>query len=692
MVIYLNMTINLIIEDIGVKDAGKGFARITSRKMTELGLQPLDVIEICGQRKSAIRVMPMSAEDDEKHSCIKIDGITRQNIKSTIKDKIVLKKVELLSTNKIVLSPANSKSLLFMSDTKILLSKMNGLVVSVGDKLFVKLPGNKSEEFNVLSTNPSSSSVIDSKTKIEIKRVKANSEPKKLTTYSDIGGLSEQLKKIKDLIELPLKHPEIFSRLGIEPPRGLLLVGPPGTGKTLLARAIAQECGVNFTLVNGPEIVRKFYGESEALLREIFQSASDKQPSILFIDEIDAVAPKRDRVHGEVEKRIVGQLLALMDGLKDRGKVIVLAATNMPNSLDPALRRPGRFDKEITLDPPNLLARKEILEIHSRGMPLDKNVDFDTIASSTSGFVGADLEMVCKDAALISVQKLTEEDSINYELLDSILISNENFIEAAQNIEPSAIREIFVETPKVEWSDIGGLSDVKEILEKVVIEPIKKNKFRERMPKGVMLYGPPGSGKTMLAKALANTSGMNFISIKGPELISKYLGESEELLKDFFNKARQVSPSILFFDEIDSICSSSSQDSSFSSNHRIMSQLLLEMDGFKDLSNVVVLAATNKIENVDSALLRSGRFDLLLETTNPGKDDLRKIFNIKLKSKKIKLLAEFDYNELIDNFNGADIDTMFNLAVQFTNKLELDYSNLEKAANQIRKRKRISNT
>jgi len=686
------MTINLIIEDIGVKDAGKGFARITSRKMTELGLQPLDVIEICGQRKSAIRVMPMSAEDDEKHSCIKIDGITRQNIKSTIKDKIVLKKVELLSTNKIVLSPANSKSLLFMSDTKILLSKMNGLVVSVGDKLFVKLPGNKSEEFNVLSTNPSSSSVIDSKTKIEIKRVKANSEPKKLTTYSDIGGLSEQLKKIKDLIELPLKHPEIFSRLGIEPPRGLLLIGPPGTGKTLLARAIAQECGVNFTLVNGPEIVRKFYGESEALLREIFQSASDKQPSILFIDEIDAVAPKRDRVHGEVEKRIVGQLLALMDGLKDRGKVIVLAATNMPNSLDPALRRPGRFDKEITLDPPNLLARKEILEIHSRGMPLDKNVDFDTIASSTSGFVGADLEMVCKDAALISVQKLTEEDSINYELLDSILISNENFIEAAQNIEPSAIREIFVETPKVEWSDIGGLSDVKEILEKVVIEPIKKNKFRERMPKGVMLYGPPGSGKTMLAKALANTSGMNFISIKGPELISKYLGESEELLKDFFNKARQVSPSILFFDEIDSICSSSSQDSSFSSNHRIMSQLLLEMDGFKDLSNVVVLAATNKIENVDSALLRSGRFDLLLETTNPGKDDLRKIFNIKLKSKKIKLLAEFDYNELIDNFNGADIDTMFNLAVQFTNKLELDYSNLEKAANQIRKRKRISNT
>ena len=686
------MTINLIIEDIGVKDAGKGFARITSRKMTELGLQPLDVIEICGQRKSAIRVMPMSAEDDEKHSCIKIDGITRQNIKSTIKDKIVLKKVELLSTNKIVLSPANSKSLLFMSDTKILLSKMNGLVVSVGDKLFVKLPGNKSEEFNVLSTNPSSSSVIDSKTKIEIKRVKENSAHKKLTTYSDIGGLSEQLKKIKDLIELPLKHPEIFSRLGIEPPRGLLLVGPPGTGKTLLARAIAQECGVNFTLVNGPEIVRKFYGEREALLREIFQSASDKQPSILFIDEIDAVAPKRDRVHGEVEKRIVGQLLALMDGLKDRGKVIVLAATNMPNSLDPALRRPGRFDKEITLDPPNLLARKEILEIHSRGMPLDKNVDFDTIASSTSGFVGADLEMVCKDAALISVQKLTEEDSINYELLDSILISNENFIEAAQNIEPSAIREIFVETPKVEWSDIGGLSDVKEILEKVVIEPIKKNKFRERMPKGVMLYGPPGSGKTMLAKALANTSGMNFISIKGPELISKYLGESEELLKDFFNKARQVSPSILFFDEIDSICSSSSQDSSFSSNHRIMSQLLLEMDGFKDLSNVVVLAATNKIENVDSALLRSGRFDLLLETTNPGKDDLRKIFNIKLKSKKIKLLAEFDYNELIDNFNGADIDTMFNLAVQFTNKLELDYSNLEKAANQIRKRKRISNT
>jgi transitional endoplasmic reticulum ATPase len=680
---------DLIIEDIGVKDAGKGFARISEKKMLELGLAPYDVIEICGQRKSAIRIMPMNNDDLGTDNSIKIDGLTRQNIKSSIKEKVIIKKAELLTTNKIVLSPSSAKSLLFMNDTKILLTQLNGIVVTAGDKIQVKMPGNKSEEFNVISTNPSSPSVIDKKTKIDIKRLSGKSQERKITTYSDIGGLQEQLKKIKDLVELPLKHPEIFSRLGIDPPRGLLLVGPPGTGKTLLARAIAQECGVNFIVVNGPEIVRKFYGESEALLREIFQSASDKQPSILFIDEIDAVAPKRDRVHGEVEKRIVGQLLALMDGLKDRGKVIVLAATNMPNSLDAALRRPGRFDKEIFLDAPNLSARKEILEIHTRGMPLDEDVNLDEISSMTSGFVGADLEMLCKDAALMSVQKLTNKESVDYDLLDSITISNHNFIQAANGIEPSAIREIFIETPKVDWDEIGGLEDLKEILTKVVINPIKKNKFREKMPKGIMLYGPPGSGKTMLAKALANTTGMNFISIKGPELISKYLGESEEKLKDFFVKARQVSPSILFIDEIDSICTTN-KDSLNSGTQRIISQLLLEMDGFKDLSNVVVLAATNKIQLIDKALLRSGRFDLLLETKNPSILELISMFEIKKKAKSLDISPSKKQLEiLLKDFNGADIDTMFNLAVQFSDTLKIDYESLKRAVNEIQKRKNI---
>lgn len=683
------MSMDLIIEDIGVKDAGKGFARISEKKMLELGLAPYDVIEICGQRKSAIRIMPMNNDDLGTDNSIKIDGLTRQNIKSSIKEKVIIKKAELLTTNKIVLSPSSAKSLLFMNDTKILLTQLNGIVVTAGDKIQVKMPGNKSEEFNVISTNPSSPSVIDKKTKIDIKRLSGKSQERKITTYSDIGGLQEQLKKIKDLVELPLKHPEIFSRLGIDPPRGLLLVGPPGTGKTLLARAIAQECGVNFIVVNGPEIVRKFYGESEALLREIFQSASDKQPSILFIDEIDAVAPKRDRVHGEVEKRIVGQLLALMDGLKDRGKVIVLAATNMPNSLDAALRRPGRFDKEIFLDAPNLSARKEILEIHTRGMPLDEDVNLDEISSMTSGFVGADLEMLCKDAALMSVQKLTNKESVDYDLLDSITISNHNFIEAANGIEPSAIREIFIETPKVDWDEIGGLEDLKEILTKVVINPIKKNKFREKMPKGIMLYGPPGSGKTMLAKALANTTGMNFISIKGPELISKYLGESEEKLKDFFVKARQVSPSILFIDEIDSICTTN-KDSLNSGTQRIISQLLLEMDGFKDLSNVVVLAATNKIQLIDKALLRSGRFDLLLETKNPSILELISMFEIKKKAKSLDISPSKKQLEvLLKDFNGADIDTMFNLAVQFSDTLKIDYESLKRAVNEIQKRKNI---
>ena len=683
------MSMDLIIEDIGVKDAGKGFARISEKKMLELGLAPYDVVEICGQRKSAIRIMPMINDDLGTDNSIKIDGLTRQNIKSSIKEKVIIKKAELLTTNKIVLSPSSPKSLLFMNDTKILLTQLNGIVVTAGDKIQVKMPGNKSEEFNVISTNPSSPSVIDKKTKIDIKRLSGESQERKITTYSDIGGLQEQLKKIKDLVELPLKHPEIFSRLGIDPPRGLLLVGPPGTGKTLLARAIAQECGVNFIVVNGPEIVRKFYGESEALLREIFQSASDKQPSILFIDEIDAVAPKRDRVHGEVEKRIVGQLLALMDGLKDRGKVIVLAATNMPNSLDAALRRPGRFDKEIFLDAPNLSARKEILDIHTRGMPLDEDVNLDEISSMTSGFVGADLEMLCKDAALMSVQKLTNKESVDYDLLDSITISNHNFIEAANGIEPSAIREIFIETPKVEWDEIGGLQDLKEILTKVVINPIKKNKFREKMPKGIMLYGPPGSGKTMLAKALANTTGMNFISIKGPELISKYLGESEEKLKDFFVKARQVSPSILFIDEIDSICTTN-KDSLNSGTQRIISQLLLEMDGFKDLSNVVVLAATNKIQLIDKALLRSGRFDLLLETKNPSILGLISMFEIKKKAKGLDVSPSKKQLEvLLKDFNGADIDTMFNLAVQFSDTLKIDYESLKRAVNEIQKRKNI---
>jgi len=682
--------IDLKIQNLSVKDAGKGFARISSAKMSELDIEPLDIVEICGQRKSAIKIMPMHSDANDDLDAIKIDGITRQNIQSTINDKVTLKKIKLRTTSKIVLAPLNLKSLLFLNDTKILLTKIDGHVVTSGDKLVVRLPGARSEEFKVLLTSPSSSSVISSKTKIEIKRVNSTKSNKKITTYDDVGGLKGQLKNVKDLVELPLKHPEIFSRLGIEPPRGILLVGPPGTGKTLLARAIAQECGVNFKLVNGPEIIRKFYGESEALLRDIFQNASENQPSIIFIDEIDALAPKRDKVHGEVEKRIVGQLLALMDGLRDRGKVIVLAATNMPNLIDSALRRPGRFDKEIVLDPPNSFGRREILEIHTRGMPLNDNVDLDSIANITSGFVGADIEMLCKDAALVSIQEITKKDQIDYEILDSITVSNEDFMEALKNIQPSAIREIFVEIPKVTWNEIGGLVEVKKTLEKVVIDSIKNNKNDVRMPKGIMLYGPPGTGKTMLAKALANISGMNFISVKGSEIISKYLGESEQLIRDFFQKAKQVSPSILFFDEIDSICSSNfEKDSTFTTNRRILSQFLLEIDGFTDLGNVIVLAATNKINSIDKSLLRSGRFDLLLETKNPEIHELKEILEIKKDLKHIEFNFDASLDDLIKDFNGADIDTMLNLAAQFSEGETLDYSYIERSINEIKKRKTI---
>jgi len=675
------------IEDIGVKDAGKGFARISSTIMQEIGIEPLDVVEIYGKRKSAIRIMP--ASDSTKNS-IKIDGITRSNIKMSISDSITIKKIMQIDTKKVVLSPTNSKSLLFNDDSKILLTKIDGQVVTSGDTITAKLPGGKSEDFKVVATSPSGSSILNLKTKIEIKRLSSEEKTKDVTTYNDVGGLGEQLKKIKDLVELPLKHPEIFYRLGIDAPRGILLVGPPGTGKTLMARAIAQECDVNFIVVNGPEIVRKFYGESEALLRDIFQNAAENQPSILFIDEIDAIAPKRDRVHGEVEKRIVGQLLALMDGLKDRGKIIVLAATNLPNSIDSALRRPGRFDKEIFLDPPNLSGRKEIINIHTRGMPLDDDIDVDLLASLTSGFVGADIEMLCKDAALNSVQKLIGSSDIDYDEVDSIRVSERNFIDAISNIQPSAIREIFVDTPKVKWDEIGGLKDLKETLNQVILSPLKEE-GEFKLPKGVMLYGPPGSGKTMIAKALANSSGMNFISIKGPELLSKYLGESEQMIKNFFDKARQVAPAILFFDEIDSLCSKNkSEESSNSVSSRIMSQLLLELDGFSELNNVVVLAATNRIENIDSSLLRSGRFDLLLETVSPNSKEIKEILDLKIKSKGVTIQ---DISKIkLKDFNGADIDTMINLAVQFSNSKNLTNKGVQKAIDEINKRKKIASS
>tara|TARA_B100001248_G_scaffold59056_1_gene40240 strand:- start:61065 stop:63107 length:2043 start_codon:yes stop_codon:yes gene_type:complete len=676
------MSIKLKLEDLGVKDSGKGFARIPTALMQELGIEPLDVVEIFGKRKSAIRLMP---SPDTKNNYIKVDGTTRQNINMSLNDFVTIKKINVEKTKKIVLSPTNSQSLLFNDDSKILLNKIDGQVVTSGDSISATMPGGKVESFKVMALAPSGSSIINSKTKVEIKRVDSQNK-ENITSYDDIGGLGEQLKKIKDLVELPLKHPEIFYRLGIDAPRGILLAGPPGTGKTLLARAIANECGVNFKIVNGPEIVRKFYGESEALLREIFQSAADNQPSILFIDEIDAIAPKRDRVHGEVEKRIVGQLLALMDGLKDRGKIIVLAATNLPNSIDSALRRPGRFDKEIFLDPPNFEGRKEIFSIHSRGMPLEDGIDFDLLSSLSSGFVGADIEMVCKDAALNSVQKLLGATDISYDEVDQIKINQDNFLSALSTIQPSAIREIFVETPKVKWEEIGGLKETKKILEKVIIDPLKVSSDSV-LPKGIMLYGPPGSGKTMIAKALANNSGMNFISIKGPELLSKYLGESEQLIKNFFNKARQVSPSILFFDEIDSICSSSLEKSSDSVTSRILSQILLELDGFSELNNVVILAATNKIEKIDKSLLRSGRFDLLLETPLPDKNEVSEILQIKIKDKEI--IYNYDKNCLnkLKDFNGADIDTMLNLAVQFSDSKELSNYGVNKAIDEIYKRK-----
>lgn len=659
--------LSLKIYEIAVKDAGKGFARVDQKDMRALGVNPWDMIEIGGKRKTVVRVMQLEKPLQGK-SILQVDGITRENARVGIDDRVFVKKVETEPAIKVVLAPLNSEMLFNGDDGKYLLSRLDGVPLTVGDRVRVTLPGSRNEDFQVLGTIPAQSVVVRPVTKLELRKKTKNKVDVSRVTYEDIGGLREQINKVREIVELPLRYPQVFERLGIAPPRGVLLVGPPGSGKTLLAKAIAHETNANFQLVNGPEIIHKFYGESEGRLRDIFEVATRNQPSIIFMDELDAIAPKRDKVTGDVEKRVVAQLLALMDGLKDRGRVIVIAATNLPNMIDQALRRPGRFDREVSLGVPDRNGRLEILEVHTRGMPLAKEVDLERLADLTHGFVGADIENLCREAAMKALRNLLpdidfEDGSLPYENLMTLTVDMQDFMDALRGVEPSAIREIFVEIPKVTWNDVGGLNDIKQKLTEAVIWPLKYKDLFEatgtRAPKGILLHGPTGTGKTLLAKALANQSGVNFISIKGAELLSKYVGESENAVREVFKKAKQVSPCILFFDEIDALAPRRAETEGNRVSERVVSQLLTEMDGIEELRGVVMLAATNRVDMVDPALLRSGRFDLFLNIPFPNVDALLQTLKIHTRGKP--LARDVSLREMagrMEDFSGADVELM----------------------------------
>ena len=654
------------------RDVGRGIARIDPKVMEEAGLTTGDVVEIAGKRRTVAIVWPGYPEDYGR-GLIRIDGYIRQNAGVSIDEKVTIKKVEAKKAARITLAPR--EPLRILGAEEYLLQLLEGRVVTRGDNIPIGIMGRKIE-LTVISVQPPAPAVIITpETRIVISegKVEAVREVPRVT-YEDIGGLSDAIRKIREMVELPLKYPELFERLGVEAPKGVLLYGPPGTGKTLLAKAVANETNAAFFSISGPEIMSKYYGESEERLREIFRQAEENAPSIIFIDEIDAIAPKREEVTGEVEKRVVSQLLALMDGLKPRGRVVVIGATNRPNALDPALRRPGRFDREIEIGVPNKQGRLEILQIHTRGMPLADDVDLEYLASITHGFVGADLEALCKEAAMRALRRIIpeidfEKETIPAEVLNKITVTMNDFLEALKEVEPSAMREVLVEVPNVKWEDIGGLHDVKLELQEAVEWPLKYPELFEYMdarpPKGILLYGPPGTGKTLLAKAVANESEANFISIKGPEILSKWVGESERAIREVFRKAKQAAPSIIFFDEIDAIAPV--RGSGLGDSHvteRVISQLLTEMDGIEELRGVVVIAATNRPDIVDPALLRPGRFDKLLYVPPPDLEARKEI--LKIHTRKKPLADDVDLDDIAkrtEGYTGADLEALCNTAV-----------------------------
>jgi transitional endoplasmic reticulum ATPase len=684
-------------------DAYKGIVRIDPTLMRKLDLGRGDIILIKGDRET-YSVVDRAYPADAGEEIIRMDGITRKNAKTGIGDAVYITRAEVKEAKKITIAPAQ-QGITVQGDPESLKRGLLGKPVVKGDIVvlggsqrrkdlmsdgFGLFGGDMDEIFNqmgfgglqggitqirfaIVSTSPSAPCVITENTEITLspKAVDISEESVPQITYEDIGGLKEEVKKVREMVELPLKRPEIFARLGIEPPKGVLLYGAPGTGKTLLARAVANESDAHFILLNGPEIMSKFYGESEKKIREIFDDAEKNAPSIIFIDEIDAIAPKREDSSGEVERRVVSQLLTMMDGLKSRGKVVVIGATNRPNSIDPALRRPGRFDREVEITVPDKAGRLSILKIHTRLMPLTKKVDLEGLAAKTHGFVGADLSALTKEAAMVVLRKnihkfnLEEDKDIPQEILEELRVGQEDFEEALKVVRPSAMREVLVETPNIKWNDVGGVEAVKRDLKEAVEWPLKYPDSFVRMgirpPKGVLLYGPPGTGKTLLAKAVANESEANFIQIKGPSLLSMWVGKSEEGVRKIFERARQVSPCVIFFDEIDSLASkrTGGMGGGQKVTENVLNQLLAEMDGIEDLSNVIVIGATNRPDMLDPALMRPGRFDRIVYVPVPEKDGRHKILEIHTKNMPLDKSVDLKrISEDTEGYTGADLESL----------------------------------
>lgn len=705
------------------EDAYKGIARIDSATMKELGVRPGDVILIVGSRET-VAIVDRAYPVDVGEKIIRIDGIIRRNAKTGIGETVNVIKADIKEAKKVIIAPAQKGIMVQASQNAVdnLKRGMLGRAITPGDlvsiggsqrrrdlmagsfdelaqQIFGEAFGNVQfggfpgfeTKFVVVSTMPKQAVILTESTELVLnpKAVEISEERVLDVSYEDIGGLDDEIKKIREMVELPLKHPEIFARLGIEPPKGVLLFGPPGTGKTLLAKAVATESEANFILLNGPEIMSKFYGESEKRIRDLFDQAEKSAPSIIFIDEIDAIAPKREESFGEVERRVVSQLLTCMDGLKSRGRVVVIGATNMPNSIDPALRRPGRFDREISIGVPDKKGRLAILKIHTRNMPLTKDVDLDNLASISHGFVGADLAALCREAAmnvlrrLLPDLKLKEDGPVEAGLLEKLRVTAKDFREALKYVQPSAMREVLVESPNVKWSDVGGLENIKQELKEAIEWPLKYADAFKRIgikpPKGILIYGPPGTGKTLLAKAIATESESNFIQVKGPSLLSMWVGKSEEGVRKVFERAKQVAPCIVFFDEIDALASTRGRNVGNNVTERVLNQLLAEMDGIEDLHDVVVVGATNRPDMLDSALLRPGRFDRIIGIYAPDKVEREEIFKVHTKNMpltkdvSLKLLAE-----KTQGCSGADIATICKEAGMLALRERIDAKEVKK--------------